>query len=102
MELDNLTESELDHLFFKAYQKVSRTKRKFPQDTLLYFYAFYKHATRDNQLNVTHNPMNGEELVNAFKANALFQVKTISEKQAKKEYIKLAQKHLNGEFDLEK
>lgn len=101
MELDNLTEKELDNLFFKAYEKVSRTKKKFPQDTLLYFYAFYKHATRDNQLNVTHSPVNGEELVNAFKANAMFQVKTISEKQAKKEYIKLAKKHLNGEFNLE-
>jgi acyl-CoA-binding protein len=99
MDLEKLTEQEVEKLFEHAYQKVSETKKKFPQDVLLYFYAYYKHAKNESDLKVTQNPIDGEELVNAFKANAMFQVKTFSEQESKLKYIRLAKLHLGDEFD---
>lgn len=98
MNYDQLNDEELERVFFEAYAKVGKTKIKFPQDILLHFYSYYKHATNDNNLRVVHQPEPGEELVNAFKANALFQIKSISRREAKIKYIILAKKHLNGEF----
>lgn len=93
-EYSYLSEEELEQVFQEAYQKVSNTSKKFPQDVLLQFYSFYKHATNDNKLRIVHQPETGEELVNAFKANALFQIKSISQREAKISYIELAKKEL--------
>lgn len=101
MDLKEYSEKDLDQLFEKAYVKVSETHKKFPQDVLLYFYAYYKHAKNESDLRVTQNPINGEELVNAFKANAMFQIKKFSERESKIKYIKLAKRHLGDEFQLE-
>lgn len=101
MNFKNFSEEKLDELFELAYKKVSKTKRKFPQDVLLYFYAYYKHARNESDLKVTQNPINGEELVSAFKANAMFQVKKFSERESKIKYIKLAKLYLGDEFQLE-
>jgi acyl-CoA-binding protein len=98
MDLEKLTEQEIETLFEYAYQRVSETDKKFPQDVLLYFYAYYKHAKNESDLKVTQNAINGEGLVNAFKANAMFQVKVFSEQESKLKYIKLAQLHLKAEF----
>jgi acyl-CoA-binding protein len=98
MDLEKLTDQEVEELFEFAYLKVSETDKKFPQDVLLYFYAYYKHAKNESDLKVTQNPIDGEELVNAFKANAMFQVKTFSIKESKLKYIRLAQRHLGDEF----
>lgn len=98
MNYEELTDKELENVFLKAYTKVGKTKKKFAQDVLLHFYSYYKHATNDNNLRVIHQPENGEELVNAFKANALFQIKSISQREAKISYITLAKQQLNGEF----
>lgn len=100
MNYEKLTNEDLENVFLTAYDKVSNTKKKFPQDVLLHFYSYYKQATNDNKLQVVHQPETGEELVNAFKANALFQIKSISQREAKISYIKLAKQQLNGEFDL--
>ncbi len=97
-KLSELNNDELDQLFELAFHKLSVTQKKFPQDTLLHFYSYYKHATNDNQLRVFHHPENGEELVTAFKANALFQIKKYSQREAKIKYIELAQKNLGEEF----
>lgn len=95
---EEFTDEELEIAFLDAYTKVGKTKKKFPQDVLLHFYSYYKHATNDNKLRIVHQPETGEELVNAFKANALFQIKSISQRDAKISYIKLALQQLNGEF----
>lgn len=101
MDLENYSEEDLNRLFDLAYTKVSKTRLKFPQDVLLYFYAYYKHAKNEGDLKVTQNPINGEELVNAFKANAMFQVKKFSERESKIKYIKLAKDYLGDEFQFE-
>lgn len=101
MDLKTYSEEDLDELFDLAYTKVSETDIKFPQDVLLYFYAYYKHAKNEADLKVTQNPINGEELVNAFKANAMFQVKKFSERESKIKYIKLAKRYLGDEFQIE-
>jgi acyl-CoA-binding protein len=100
MDLDTYSDEALDSLFEIAYTKVSETHRKFPQDVLLYFYAYYKHAKNESDLKVTQNPIDGEELVNAFKANAMFQVKKFSERESKMKYIELAKKYLGDEFHI--
>lgn len=98
MNYEELTDDELELVFTKAYKRVGETQKKFPQDILLHFYSYYKHATNDNKLRVFHHPENGEELVNAFKANALFQIQSMSQREAKIHYINLAKAQLNGEF----
>lgn len=94
--LEKLSEDELEQLFKIAFKKVSKTSIQFKQDTLLYFYAYYKHANEQSSLKVIHHPENGEELVNAFKANALFQIRGLSSKEAKIKYIELAEKYLGN------
>ena len=93
--LDKLSNTELDELFIKYYQAVRDTSKRFPQDTLLRFYSYYKLATDENKMKVQNLPDNDEELINAFKANAMFQVQQINPRQAKINYIRLAQQELN-------
>ncbi len=98
MEFKKLSSEDLNEAFQKAYIEVSKTKFKFKQDTLLYFYAYYKHATKEFNIEISHLPNNGEQLVNAFKMNALFQVRHLSVRQSKIKYIELAIKHLGEDF----
>lgn len=98
MILKNMTSQEIDKAFEKAYQAVSLTDFRFQQDTLLYLYAYYKHARKEFNLDLKHHPNNAEELVSAFKLNALFQIRHLSVRQSKIEYIKLAIKHLGEDF----
>ncbi len=98
MDYSKLTDNKLEEVFKNAYDKVGKTQKRFPQDILLHFYSYYKQATNDNTLQVFHQPETGEELVNAFKANALFQIKALSKREAKIKYIQLAKQQLNGEF----
>ena len=98
MEFKKLTAKQVDEAFQKAYMAVSETDFRFQQDTLLYFYAYYKHATKEFSLDLKHHPNNGEQLVSAFKMNALFQVRHLSVHQSKIEYIKLAMKYIGDNF----
>lgn len=98
MDLSKLNTKEVELAFKEAYKAVSETKHRFKQDTLLYFYAYYKHATKEFNLELKHHPHNGEQLVSAFKMNALFQVRHLSVKQCKIKYIELAIKHLGDDF----
>jgi len=100
MDLNDYSEESLNKLFELAYEKVSETTRKFPQDVLLYFYAYYKHANNVSEMKTTQNLIDDEVLVSAFKANAMFQVKKYSERESKIKYINLAKKYLDDEFDL--
>ncbi|MGB0146367.1 MAG: acyl-CoA-binding protein [Flavobacteriaceae bacterium] len=72
----------LDREFKQAVTMVSQHLEPFPADILLKLYAYYKIATRDKD-----GPRGGKPLINAFKTNALFQAKNLTQKQAKARYI---------------
>ena len=82
----------LNTKFDQAYKLASETKDKLPADVMLQFYAYYKQATKGNNYNQSNN--GNEDLRNAFKLNAWFQLSHLSEEDTKKEYIKLVKKYL--------
>jgi acyl-CoA-binding protein len=98
MDFEKLSEKELDLVFRKAYKAISETDYQFKQDTLLYFYAYYKHATKEFNIELQHLPNDGAQLVSAFKMNALFQVRHLSENDSKIKYIELAVKYIGDDF----
>jgi acyl-CoA-binding protein len=98
MDLNALSDEKLDQAFKKAYDAVSQTKYKFKQDTLLYFYAYYKNTSKEFNIDINQTANNGEKLVNAFKMNALFQVRHLDERQSKIKYIELAVKYIGEDF----
>jgi len=79
-----MTSEELDIKFHDAVKRVNAYTKPFPADTLLRLYAYYKKATNDYG-----RPSSSKAIINAFKTNALFQAKDISEKKAKRIYIDL-------------
>lgn len=86
-----MTPEEVDAKFQEAYNKASRTSLKFPPDTMLKFYAYYKQATEHEGI---YKPSGENEVKNAFKLNALLQVKGLSVLEAKKRYIELVDKEI--------
>ena len=76
--------NDIDIEFQQAVNRVNAHNEPFPADTLLKLYAYYKKATNDYS-----KPKSKKPIINAFKTNALFQVKNISEDEAKQEYIDL-------------
>lgn len=77
--------SELDKKFDEAVKNALKIKETLPTDTLLRLYAYYKQAIKGDNFS-----MNTEQNVrSAFKFNAWVQLKGMSEKQAKQEYINL-------------
>ncbi|REG85268.1 acyl-CoA-binding protein [Winogradskyella sediminis] len=83
-----MTPEELDIEFKDAVNRVNDHTEPFPADFLLRLYAYFKKAT-DNY----DRPSSRKPIINAFKANALFQVKDISKDEAKQEYINLVTKY---------
>lgn len=75
--------------FEAAVAYVNSFTEPIPADVLLKLYAYYKIATANFD-----NPGSKTPLINAFKANALFQAKNLNEKQAMKFYIDLVSKEL--------
>ncbi|WP_121666431.1 acyl-CoA-binding protein [Mesonia aquimarina] len=88
-----MMDKELDHEFKEAFKRASETSLRFPPDLMLHFYAYYKRATGDNTPHQLEN-LDETQLVGAFKMNALFQVKHLSQDEAKKKYISLVNKHI--------
>lgn len=86
-------EEELERKFEEAYEIASNTKQKFPPDLLLQFYAYYKRATNQAYARPMQSDAN---LVDAFKMNALFQVKNLSRREAMQAYIDLVEKHITN------
>lgn len=78
--------------FEKAYTMATTTKRIFPPDIMLNFYAYYKRATEKNGFYIP--PSQTGDLKDAFKMNALVQVKGISKTEAQKRYIELVEEHI--------
>ncbi|EPR73014.1 hypothetical protein ADIWIN_1795 [Winogradskyella psychrotolerans RS-3] len=79
-----MTSKELNIEFQDAVDRVNDHTEPFPADFLLRLYAYFKKATNNYD-----QPSSRKPIINAFKANALFQVKDISKDEAKKEYINL-------------
>ena len=86
-----MTPEEVDEKFQEAYLKASETNRKFPPDTMLKFYAYYKQATEQEGI---YKPSGENDVKSAFKLNALLQVKGLSVLEAKKRYIDLVNEEI--------
>ena len=86
-----MTDQELDKAFLKAVDFANNYDKVLPTDIKLQFYAHYKHAVEDLGF---YRPSDKVELRNAFKINALFQVKRMTKNEAKLKYIELVEKHL--------
>ena len=94
--LEKLSDSELHQLFLKCYKAVGNTSKRFPQDILLQFYSYGKLATNETKMQFQHLPQSSKDLIDAFKANAMFQIQQIDPREAKIAYIKLANQELEG------
>ena len=79
-----MTPEELEIAFNEAVDRINDHTEHFPADFLLRLYAYYKKATNNYE-----RPSSRTPIINAFKTNALFQVKDINEEEAKKIYIDL-------------
>lgn len=77
-----MSPDKLDSAFLKAVESINTHTDPFPADVLLKLYAYYKRATGNEAIS-----SGGKPLISAFKANALFQARNISRKQAKRLYI---------------
>ena len=86
-----MTPEEVDMEFKKAYEKASKTAQKFPPDLMLKLYAYYKHAIGHTTVYI---PSGESDIKNAFKLNALLQVKDITILEAKQAYIRLVEENI--------
>ncbi len=84
-----MTSEELNIKFEEAVERINRHTEPFPADFLLRLYAYYKKSTNDYG-----RPSSSKAIINAFKTNALFQVKDISQDEAKEIYIDLVNNYL--------
>lgn len=82
---NKMNTKNLDKAFKEAVEKINNHTEPIPADLLLRLYAYYKIATKDSS-----SPKSRRPLINAFKTNALFQARNITEKEAKESYIALA------------
>lgn len=78
-------EDNLDLKFKEAYKVASDLEEKLPPDVMLRLYAYYKQAVKGDRFTFNDN----SDLRNAFKFNAWMQLRGMSEREAKKEYVKL-------------
>lgn len=83
-----MTSKELDREFRDAVERINNFTEPFPADFLLRLYAYYKKATNDYG-----RPSSRRPIINAFKTNALFQVKDVSQEEAKRIYIDLVKNY---------
>ncbi|MFB9055768.1 acyl-CoA-binding protein [Mariniflexile ostreae] len=79
-----MNKDALEKEFQDAVDRINAYEESFPADFLLRLYAYYKKAT-----NNYGRPSSKTPIINAFKTNALFQIKSISEEDAKRAYIEL-------------
>lgn len=77
-----MKQKELDIAFERAVHMINEHTEPFPADVLLNLYAYYKRATDSTNPSESSKP-----LISAFKTNALFQTRGISENKAKELYI---------------
>ena len=70
--------------FEDAVERINSFTEPFPADFLLRLYAYFKKATHNYE-----RPSSSKPIINAFKTNALFQVKSVTPDEAKRIYIDL-------------
>ncbi|MGS2761932.1 acyl-CoA-binding protein [Sinomicrobium sp. M5D2P9] len=87
-----MTEDALNKAFEEAVEQINNYNDPLPADFLLRLYAYYKIANKNYD-----NPGSRKPLINAFKANALFQARNISETEAKEKYIALVKAQLKDQ-----
>lgn len=80
---------DLHKRFNEAVDFVNDYNDPLPADLLLKLYAYFKIANKNFD-----NPGSRTPLINAFKANALFQAKRISMEEAMEKYVELVDKEL--------
>lgn len=78
----------LNIAFLKAVESINKHTSPFPADVLLNLYAYYKRATNSQDYSQDKEP-----LISAFKTNALFQTRNLSEDEAKQLYIETVDRH---------
>ncbi|MDC6361195.1 MULTISPECIES: acyl-CoA-binding protein [Flavobacteriaceae] len=81
-----MSDKELHTRFEEAVAYVNGYTEPLPADLLLKLYAYFKVANKNFD-----NPGSRTPLINAFKANALFQAQNMTVKEAKKKYIALVE-----------
>lgn len=86
-----MIDKELHKRFEDAVNFVNDYTDPLPADLLLKLYAYFKIANKNFD-----NPGSRTPLINAFKANALFQAKTISVEEAMQNYVDLVEKELKN------
>ena len=77
-----MNDIELNTAFEKAVNLINEHEDAFPADILLRLYAYYKRATNSNDISESGRP-----LISAFKTNALFQTRGLTQNEAKTLYI---------------
>jgi len=82
-----MEKDSLQNEFKKAVAFISNYTDPLPPDLLLKLYAYYKIANKNFD-----NPGSKTPLINAFKANALFQAKNLQPEEAMERYIVLVKK----------
>lgn len=85
-------ESQLNKDFEEAVNLINEHTDAFPADFLLRLYAYYKHATG----NQGKSPNSKKPLINAFKTNALFQMRGLSREEAKKRYVEAVNEYFKN------
>lgn len=91
-------EKDLDQRFKEAIELASTPDLVLAPDIRLYLYAYYKRAIGAHQDSGQMEIADEREtLVRGFKLNALFQVKSLSVEEAKKEYIHIVETHIKQE-----
>ncbi|MFN3138965.1 MAG: acyl-CoA-binding protein [Allomuricauda sp.] len=86
-----MTKEELHKRFEDAVNFVNDYTDPLPADLLLKLYAYFKIANKNFE-----NPGSRTPLINAFKANALFQAKSISVEEAMENYVNIVEKELKN------
>lgn len=80
--------TELHNRFLKAFETANAMDEiLIPIDLRLQFYAYYKQATINSSS--FYSPNDPDQIRNAFKMNAILQVKDMTPDQAKLAYIEL-------------
>lgn len=92
MQKNNDISKDLDIEFKNTFKKISKLRKAVAPDVMLRLYAFYKQANFGNKFS-----LNSElDVRSAFKFNAWIQLNGMPADEAKKEYIKLANKIINN------
>jgi acyl-CoA-binding protein len=79
-----MTSEEIEIAFQDAVERINAHDEPFPADFLLRLYAYYKKASNNYS-----RPSSSKPIINAFKTNALFQIKDVSPDDAKQIYVEL-------------